>query len=154
MRQSPPNRTTCPIRLAGSGTGGPLSVPSNLFASARRAIRQLVSFKETAAAELDKVRPMGLGSGGGTGGPDGGVWQPRLPAVVFLGRAGDERWLTDRCALPAAPLTTGERGPARTTTGNPHLHPFRRLLCRAVNRTSIGIPTVIGLLRTDSRHAC
>jgi hypothetical protein len=52
--------------------------------------------------------------------------------------------LTDRCALPAAPLTTGERGPARTTTGNPHLHPFRRLLCRAVNRTSIGIPTVIG----------
>jgi hypothetical protein len=36
----------------------------------------------------------------------------------------------------------------------PHLHPFRRLLCRAVDRTSIGIPTVIGLLRTDSRHAC
>jgi hypothetical protein len=57
MRQSPPNRTTCPIRLAGSGTGGSLSVPCSLFASARRAIRQLVSFKETAAAELDKVRP-------------------------------------------------------------------------------------------------
>jgi hypothetical protein len=60
MRRSPPSRNRRP----------PLSVPSNLFASARRAIRQLVSFKETAAGELDKVRPMGLGSGGGTGGPD------------------------------------------------------------------------------------
>jgi hypothetical protein len=147
MRQSPLNRTTCPIRLAGSGTGGPLS-PSLATSLHRPAARSGSSCHLTRQPPLSWTRCVRWGSAAVVG-----------PAVQIAvsgslayrpwcswGRAGDERWLTDRCALPTAPLTTGERGPAPTTTGSPHL----QLLCRAVNRTSIGILTVIGLLRSDT----